>query len=160
MNSLVTVLLWFGAIGCGLTGGIYFAFSTFIMMSLSKIVTHAGIAAMQSINLVIVRSIFLPLFFGTTLAAMALTGLGVINWGLAGSLQMLSGGAIYVIGMFLCTIFLNVTLNNKLAAIDPATEAGAEVWAEYVRKWTRWNHIRTCASTLASGLFIAALIAR
>ena len=160
MTSLVTFLLWFEAIGCGIMAGIYFAFSVFIMASLSKITPQAGIAAMQSINLVIVRTFFLPLFFGTSLGALVLVIVAAIDWGSAGSLPTLSGGAIYVAGMFLCTVFLNVPLNNKLAAVDPATEAGANVWVEYLKKWTRWNHIRTWTSTLASGLFIAALIVR
>ena len=160
MTSLVTYLLWFEAIGCGIMAGIYFAFSAFIMASLSKIAPHAGIAAMQSINLVIVRTIFLPLFFGTSLGALVLAIIATIDWGSAQSLPMLSGGAIYVAGMFLCTVFLNVPLNNKLAAVDPVTESGANVWVEYLEKWTRWNHIRTWTSTLASGLFIAALIVR
>lgn len=159
-NSLVTFLLWFEAIGCGIMAGIYFAFSAFIMASLSKIVPSAGIVAMQSINLVIVRTSFLPLFFVTSLGALLLAIVAIVNWGAAGGLPMFIGSVIYVAGMFLCTVLLNVPLNNKLAAVDPATETGTSVWDEYLEKWTRWNHIRTWTSTLATGLFIAALVSR
>ena len=34
MRALVTSLLWFSAVGCGLMAGLYFAFSTFIMTAL------------------------------------------------------------------------------------------------------------------------------
>ena len=33
MQILITGLLWFSAVGCGLLAGLYFAFSTFIMRS-------------------------------------------------------------------------------------------------------------------------------
>jgi uncharacterized membrane protein len=31
------------------------------------------------------------------------------------------------------------------------------VWAAYLKDWTFWNHVRTVASVVASGLFVAAL---
>ncbi|XIA62827.1 hypothetical protein ACFIOY_25830 [Bradyrhizobium sp. TZ2] len=34
MQTFITGLLWFSAIGCGLLAGLYFAFSTFIMTAL------------------------------------------------------------------------------------------------------------------------------
>ena len=53
MRVLVTGLLWFSAIGCGLMAGLYFAFSTFIMTALGRIDQAAGIAATNAINKVI-----------------------------------------------------------------------------------------------------------
>ena len=63
-----TGLLWFSALGCGVMAGVYFAFSTFIMTSLDRLDQTAGIAAMNAINVDIVRSLFMPLFLGTTVA--------------------------------------------------------------------------------------------
>jgi hypothetical protein len=37
MQPVITGLLWFSAIGCGLLAGLYFAFSTFIMTALGRI---------------------------------------------------------------------------------------------------------------------------
>jgi uncharacterized membrane protein len=51
----------------------------------------------------------------------------------------------------------NVPLNNALAAVDPASSEGAAVWADYLRTWTNWNHVRTLAALAASGAFIFAL---
>ena len=65
MHTLVTALLWFAALGCALLGGVYFAFSAFVMRSLRD-AGHAGTVAMNSINRVILRSAFMPLFLGTT----------------------------------------------------------------------------------------------
>jgi uncharacterized membrane protein len=150
MEATITALLWFCAISCGLLGGLYFAFSAFIMRALADIEPAAGAAAMNAINRVILRSAFMPLFLGSTLACATLSILGLI----AGSWLLIAGGALYVIGMFVVTMAFNVPLNNALlasAARDPA------VWRQYVLRWTRWNHVRTLASTGASALFIAAL---
>ena len=160
MNGSVMALLWFGAIGCGMMAGIYFAFSTFIMASLSKIAPPAGIAAMQSINDVILRSPFMPLFFGTSLVAAGVVVMAVRDQAIPGGVWLLSAGAVYFVGMFLCTVFFNVPLNNKLKAVDPAAAASVEVWAHYLRVWTVWNHLRTVASAAASILFFVAIIAR
>jgi uncharacterized membrane protein len=153
MDTLVTALLWFSAIGCAIVGGLFFAFSTFIMTALGRIDRAAGIAAMNAINVVILRSLFMPVFFGTTLASLALTVIGVMRWGEPGALAMAAGGVIYVLGMFVVTMAFNVPLNNQLARAP-----SDETWARYVKDWTLWNHVRTIAPIVASGHFICALI--
>lgn len=157
MDVIIFVVLWIGAVGCGLMAGVYFAFSAFIMTSLAKIETPAGIAAMQSINDVILRSAFMPLFFGTSLVSAGVIVLGLMDQDRPGALWMVGAGAVYFVGMFLCTVFFNVPLNNKLKAVDPNSAHGAEMWALYLRRWTFWNHVRTVASTAATILFIMAL---
>jgi len=161
MTQLVTSgLLWFSAIGCGLLAGVYFAFSTFIMTALGRIDHARGISAMNAINSIILRSLFMPLFFGTTLASLILAVMTLFRWSEPGATAMLAGGLIYVAGMFLCTMFFNVPLNNALAAVDPASAETASVWARYRKDWTLWNHLRTIASTAACALYIAALTAK
>ena len=157
METFVTALLWFGAIGCGVMAGVYFTFSVFVMKSLASINTAAGIAAMQSINDVILRSAFMPLFFGTSLAAAVAVLLYVMNPESPGGTWMALAGGIYFAGMFLCTVFFNVPLNNKLKAVDPNSSQGEEVWNIYLRVWTRWNHVRTVTSTIACAFFIRAI---
>jgi uncharacterized membrane protein len=155
---MMSALLWFAAIGCGLLGGLYFAFSTFIMTALGRIDPAAGMAAMNAINLVIVRSLFMPLFLGTTLAAAILALLALLRWGQPGMAAALAGGLLHVLGMFAVTMVWNVPLNNALAAAQPDA-AGTALWTHYRSAWTAWNHVRTLASTGASVLFTWALLA-
>ena len=157
---VITSLLWFSAIGCGLMAGLYFAFSTFIMTALARIDTVAGISAMNAINDVIVKSLFMPVFLGTTVTGLALAVLGAVRWSEPGAIAMLAGGLVYVIGMFVVTMVFNVPLNNALAAAAPASSEAAALWARYPERWTWWNHVRTLASTAACALFIAAIAAR
>lgn len=159
-SAWITGLLWFSAIGCGLIAGLYFAFSGFIMTALSRIDQASGVAAMNSINSVILRSLFMPIFFGTTLAALALAIAAAFRWGTPGSVAMLVGGVVYVVGMFIVTMLFNVPLNNALQAVETGGADAAAAWARYLREWTTWNHVRTIASTAACALFIVALTAR
>jgi len=159
-QAVITGLLWFSAIGCGLLAGLYFAFSTFIMTALGRIGQASGIMAMNAINTVIVQSLFMPLFLGTTLAGLLLAITAAFRWSEPGAAAMLAGGAFYVIGMFVCTVVFNVPLNNALAAVDPASVEGASVWTRYLTDWTLWNHVRTASSTLACALFIWAITVR
>ena len=156
---VVSGLLWFAAIGCGLMAGIYFAFSAFIMNSLARIAPQAGIAAMNAINSEIVKSLFMPLFIGTTLTAASLAVLAVLRWSEPNSGALFAGGVLYVAGMFVVTAVLNVPLNDALAASDPASIEGATLWTTYLRDWTWWNHVRTLAALGASLLFTAAIAA-
>jgi uncharacterized membrane protein len=158
-QTVLTLLLWFCAIGSGMIAGLFFAFSAFIMTSLARIPHEAGIAAMQSINKVIVKSLFMPVFFGTTFAGLLLAGAALFRWGEPGAMAMLTGGIVYAAGMFLCTVIFNVPLNNALAAADPGSAEAANVWSRYLKDWTTWNHLRTLASMIACGLFIAAIAA-
>lgn len=157
---LMIGLLWFAAIGCGLIAGVYFAFSTFIMTSFARIAPAAGVAAMNAINLDIVKSVFMPVFFGTTLAAAILAGLAFFRWGAPGSMAVLAGGVIYVVGMLGVTLIFNVPLNDALATVDPSSAEGASLWARYARDWTFWNHVRLIASIVASVLFTVGLTAK
>lgn len=160
MQALTTVLLWFSVISCGLLAGLYFAFSAFVMTALGRIDQAAGVAAMNAINVVIVRSAFMPLFLGSTAACALLALLAVFRFDQPGAAMMLAGGIAYVIGMFVFTIVFNVPLNNALAAADPAGAETAQLWSRYLQDWTFWNHVRTVASTVALALFVAALVAR
>jgi uncharacterized membrane protein len=58
------------------------------------------------------------------------------------------------------TAAFNVPLNNALEAVGPAGAEAGRVWSRFLKDWTMWNHVRTAASTLASVLFIAALLVR
>jgi uncharacterized membrane protein len=156
MPTLVTVLLWFAALGCALLGGVYFAFSAFIMRALRD-AGHAGTLAMNSINRVILRSAFMPLFFGTTLASAALVAIGVMNLRDANAVWLIVGGLVYVAGMFGVTMLCNVPLNNALLNVTTESRTGTAIWNDYLRRWTRWNHVRTASCLAAAALFVLAL---
>jgi uncharacterized membrane protein len=145
------------AIGCAAIGGVYLAFSAVIMTALGSLDRPAGIEAMQAVNAVILRSPFMPLFFGTTLASGVLAAIAVATWSAPGSGWLLAASLLHLVGMFGVTAAFNVPLNHALAAVSAtAPEAGA-VWARYLGTWTAWNHLRTVASLAAAALYGLAL---
>jgi len=70
---------------------------------------------------------------------------------------LLVGSLLYLVGAFGVTMAFNVPRNDALATVDPASAAGADLWAGYVRHWTGWNHIRTAASLAAAAWLTIAL---
>ncbi len=149
-DGLLRVLTLISALGCGLLGGIFFAFSTFIMKALNRLPPAQGIAAMQSINATVINPLFMAAFFGTAAACAIVTISSLLGWYRPGSGLLLVGSLLYLFGTILVTIVFNVPRNEALAAVDPASAEGARLWAGYVPGWTAWNHVRTAAALAAA----------
>ncbi|SVB56547.1 uncharacterized protein METZ01_LOCUS209401 [marine metagenome] len=64
---------------------------------------------------------------------------------------------LYLVGSLLVTAAFNVPLNNALAAANPETLDSEPLWADYLRKWTAWNHVRTIAAILPKVSFVIAI---
>ncbi len=163
MAQVQLFLLWFSAVGCAVIGGVYFAFSTFVMPALARLGHIPGMQAMQSINEVILRSLFMPLFFGTTLASLILAALALMNWSASEpneSRLIVLASVLYVGGMFLVTVLFNVPLNNALVSVQASSADSGPVWSRYLKDWTLWNHVRTVASIVASVIYIVVLVRR
>ena len=153
-STLVTILLWAAALSSGLIAGVYFAFSGFIMKAFDKIETAQSVAAMNSINEVILRSLFMPVFFGSSIISFLLVVVAFVYWGEAGAGPALIAGMIYFAGMFVCTVVFNVPLNNALAKLGPDSNNTQQMWSRYLRTWTNWNHLRTVSSLITCALCI------
>lgn len=153
MSFVVFAALLLAAIGCAIVGGIYFAFSTFIMRAFAEIPREHGMGAMQSINRVIVRSLFLPAFFGSAILSLFLIAAWWLGWGDLRSGYALLGALLYFLTSFVSTIVFNVPLNNELERTDAASPEAEGVWSRYLSRWTKWNHLRTATSLLAAIAF-------
>jgi uncharacterized membrane protein len=160
MSNWLFVLTFIAALGSALMAGLFFVFSNFAMTAFGKLPPATGIAAMQSINIRILNPGFAAVFFGTSAISALLALAALLNLAQTWSLPLLAGSLCYVVGSLLVTIVFNVPLNNRLAAAAPESAEGAGVWAEYLRVWTAWNHLRTVLSLAATALFITALCLR
>ncbi len=151
-----SIAILVAALGSAIIGGIFFAFSAFIMAALAARPPAEGMAAMGSINQVILRSLFMLSFFGTALLAVVLAVHALVAWRPASS-WLLAGAIAYLVLSIILTMVFNVPLNNAIDRADPAADNQA-LWADYVARWTWWNHVRTIASLAAAGLFVGALL--
>lgn len=157
MSNFLLVTSIITALGCGLIAGAFFAFSTFVMKALGKLPPHDGLAAMQSINIVVINPVFLGVFVGTAILCVVVGIMSVVKFADAGSAWLLAGCVLYFVGTFLVTMLLNVPLNNALAAVDPASTEGSQFWTKFLTDWTFWNHVRTLAALFAFASFIIGL---
>ena len=136
----------------GLMAGIYFAFSVFIMKSFALLPDLHAAKAMNAINDVIVNTLFLPVFFGSTLWYAGLIVWQLADWQGQASLIMIVASIIYIVGMFAVTAFGNVPLNNALKNAAEDDSQLATTWQHYLSRWTQLNHIRTLSCIAACAL--------
>ena len=147
--TVLPIVALLGLLGSGLMAGLFFAFSTAVMPGLRRLPPAAGAAAMQQINRTIINPLFLLVFLGTALPCLLLA-IGAPFSGRAGTVWIVIGAVLYLVGCIGLTMFVNVPMNNRLDAADPASAEGASVWAEILSRWTAWNHVRALACTAAT----------
>ncbi len=157
IDQVFFVLALVACLGCGLIAGAFFAFSTFVMKALSRLPANEGIAAMQSINVVVLNPLFLGAFIGTAAVSVLAVVAALAYWHAPGAVWLLVGGALYLIGTFAVTRAFNIPRNDALAALQPTDPAAATYWNQYLSGWTVWNHVRTIAALAAAAAFGIAL---
>lgn len=132
----------------GLMAGIYFTFSFVVVKALRLTPNTEGARAMNSINDVIVKTWFMPLFLISSFWYAGLL-LWSVLFASASQPNLIWASLFYLVGMFGVTAFCNVPLNNhlKLCAQDSHKLAGA--WGDYSRKWVALNHVRLASCIVA-----------
>lgn len=155
---MLTALVVLAILGAATVGGVFFAFSTFVMGALAQLPAAQGVAAMQRINVVVLNPLFLGTFAGTAVLQVLAGVLAVLAWVPVRSPWLVAGAVLYGVGSFGVTMAANVPRNERLKALSPESRAAAEYWLVYVREWTRWNHVRTGASLAAAACGILALL--
>lgn len=147
--SVLPVVALLGVVGCGLMAGLFLAFSTAVMPGLKRLSPADGAAAMQQMNRAILNPLFGVVFGGTALLCLLLL-VGAPLSGRGGSFWIMAGAALYLAGSIGLTMAVNVPLNNRLDAADPASTDGARLWSDYLARWTAWNHVRAVACAAAA----------
>jgi uncharacterized membrane protein len=158
IDKLLFALTLVATLGCGLVGGAFFAFSSFVMNALARLPAAQGIAAMQSINITVINPLCGAVFLGTAVACVLLAVSSLLRRHEPGAAYVLAGSLLYLAGVILVTGLFNVPRNNALAAVAPSSAEGARLWTDYLSGWTAWNHVRTVASLAAAALLTIALV--
>jgi uncharacterized membrane protein len=158
--SPVLVLTAAAAVGAAAAGGVFFAFSSFVMRGLDRTGPAAAITAMRGINAEAqANGAFLALFFGSALLGLAVGVVATVQLRQPGSGYLLAGAVLSVLAVIV-TIAFNVPLNDRLDAVDPAALSAADAareWRHYLGPWATWNHVRTVSPLLGSALMLVGL---
>ncbi|MEO0373696.1 MAG: anthrone oxygenase family protein [Cyanobacteria bacterium P01_A01_bin.17] len=149
MMEILTLII---AIAAAAMGGIFLAFSAFLMTAFGNLEPSEGIRAMQRINIDVFCWSFTLLFFGLPLTFISLGFYGIWHWDSPDSVYLLGSGLVYLVGCIIVTMFGNVPLNEKLARVNPESYQGSVLWNRYLTQWTYWNHVRTVACLVAAVL--------
>ena len=144
------------AVGAGVSGGVFFAFSTFVMKALGRLSAAEGISAMNAVNKAAPAPLFMLALFGTAAVSIVLSVVALRHLGQPWAVYVLAGTALYLVCIVLTAAY-HVPRNNALALVDPRGPGAAGAWAQYLSSWTAWNHVRTVTALAGSTAFILAL---
>src|SRR5215470_20027419 len=89
---------------------------------------------MQSINSAMLNPLFLAVFLGTAAGCALVMVIALARWHSPGSVYLLVGGALYLVGSLLVTAVFNVPKNDALASVAPADPDSAGLWSP--RTWS------------------------
>lgn len=157
INLFVYACLAIG-LSTALVGGVFQAFSDFVMAGLIRAAPAGGIDSMQQINRTVFRSAFLAI---TLALAPIMLAASLYAWqSLEGSpkILILIGTAIYITTVLGVTMFGNVPMNRHLDRLTSSSPDAAVYWQKFGTVWTGWNHVRTFGSILAAICFLLTAI--
>ncbi len=146
------------ALGCGTVGGVFFAFSAFVMSGITRLPDDQAIAAMKSINVTAVRPLFMLALFGTAALCVAVGVHALLNRGDRQATLLLIGACLYLVGIVV-TIAINVPINDRIADLAPHSDAARAAWHGYAAHWLIANHVRTITSLAAMVVLVLGLLA-
>src|SRR5690606_1488951 len=112
--ALIALLL---CIAAGTVGGVFFAFSAFVMRALAQLPVSQAIAAMQRSNVVMLNPLFPDLFLRSALLAAVVVVVSLAGLSGPRSLLFMLAAALYLFGSFAVTFVCNVPRNNRLAGL-------------------------------------------
>ncbi len=161
MNLLeATIVL--SALFCSLVAGFVFAFAIVAMPGIQSLNDREFLRAFKAMDSIIQRNqpLFMVVWIGSVVALVIAAVLSF--WRLDGLDRMLIllAAAIYIFGVQLPTVTVNVPLNNQLQTqdLDTLTESLLrKARIAFADRWIRWNTIRTVFAILTSALLIILL---
>lgn len=159
MSPFFLILMQLAILAYALVGGVFLAFSDFIMRSLALTGGVGGVEAMQVINREVFGWVFMALFLGMAAVSLAIAGYGVANLNHPLGALILATGLVYLIGCFGVTVFFKVPMNEALAGMNLSEDATRAYWAgTYLLRWTFWNTVRTLACGVSAALLLFELL--
>ncbi len=156
--SLVSATLF-----CSLVAGFVFAFACVVMPGLSSLGNRSFLHSFQVMDRVIQdnQPLFLLVWVGSALTLVTCAALGLGRLAGVDRALLLLAGVVFIGGVQLPTVTINVPLNNHLQTLDLGSmddAALAEARHAFEPRWNRWNQIRTALATLTSALLIVLVL--
>ncbi len=161
-SAVRTLTLGLATLATGLVAGVFYAYAVSVNLGLAAQPDASYVATMQAINARIQNPLFFASFFGAVLFLLA-TLAAHIPRPRSGRFRLVAlACALYIVGGFLLTAFVNVPMNEELArvAANAAPDELAGARAAYEGPWNFWNGVRTVFSSMAFLALIGACLLR
>jgi len=162
METFSSVLI-LATLLCSLVAGFVFAFACVAMPGIGELKDREFIQSFQAMDRVIQNNqpVFLLVWVGSVVALVAAGLLGLRQLEGAERLILILAGVVYLVGVQLPTIAINVPLNNQLQTLDVQAldeTALVEARREFEPRWNWWNTLRAVAATLTSALLMILIL--
>ena len=148
---------------CSLVAGFVFAWAVVVMPGIGNLGDGEFLRAFQVMDRVIQNNqpVFLLVWMGSVVALLASVALGFRQLDGTGRLLMIGAVLVYLLGVQLPTVTINVPLNNtvqtlEIDAMDETAQAAAR--QDFESRWNRWNWIRTVLANLVAVLLLILLL--
>jgi uncharacterized membrane protein len=148
---------------CTLVAGFVFAFAVVVMPGLRTLGDGEFLRAFQVMDRVIQNNqpLFMLVWVGSALALIAAAALGFGQLDGTGRGLVIAAVLVYLLGVQLPTITINIPLNNKvqklvIADMDDAAWGAAR--REFESRWNASNSTRTVLASLVSVLLMILLL--
>lgn len=148
---------------CSLVAGFVFAFAVVVMPGIGNLGDGEFLRAFQTMDRVIQNNqpVFMLVWMGSVIALLAAAALGFGQLDGTGRLLIIVAALVYLLGVQLPTVTINVPLNNTVQTLDIETmdeSALATARRDFEQRWNYWNSTRTILASLVSVLLIILLL--
>jgi uncharacterized membrane protein len=157
--TLFQAVLMTATVLCALVAGFLFAFAVVVMPGIERLDDSGFLRAFHVIDRVIQNNqpLFIVVWLGSVLAVIGAAVMAV--WSAPGPTRLLviAAALVYLLGVQLPTMAVNVPLNNQLQKLDLAAMdevALQRARNEFEPRWNRWNVVRTVFAVVVSILLV------
>lgn len=160
---IFTNLLVLSTLLVALVAGLVFTFALITMPGIKKLDDAAFIRAFQVMDGIIQNGspVFSLVWAGSVVALLIAAVLGFRQLdGLPQGL-LVAATAIYILGVQLPTVTINIPLNNELQTLDVATMDRTALEAarnQFEPRWNQWNLIRTVLAIVVTAMLLIVLL--
>ena len=147
---------------CTIVAGIVLTFSIVVMPGIKTLSDRDYLQSFTVMDRVIQNNhpVFMLIWLGSMLALVAATWLGALQLEGMKRAFIIGACALYILGVQLPTMTINIPLNNYLQSIDLFALSDTEVAQtrlNFEARWIRWNLIRTAFATLTAIILLGLL---
>jgi uncharacterized membrane protein len=155
--------LLLSALLSSLVAGLVLTFAIIVMPGIRTMDDREYLRAFKVMDRVIQDNhpIFVFVWLGSAVVVLSAAVLGFTRLDGLDRILLIIAGAIYIFGVHVPTIAINVPINNRLQArdLDSASEIElSALVATYETRWLRWNTIRTVIAIMTTVLFLVLLV--